>query len=52
MTDLMLKFMEGFHNQFYWRISGITYRQVGEVVWEQSSAEEALEAAGLWPMKE
>ena len=44
--------MERFHHIFDWQIKGMSSRRVGDGGWEWSSAEESLEAAGLWPRKE
>ena len=51
-TDAIMKVLEGFHHWIARRITGKTAWRVGEEVWECPPAEEALEAAGLWPMKE
>ena len=52
VTNEMLKVLVGFHHRFYRQITGMTNHQVREGGWEWSSAEETLEAAALWPMKE
>ena len=48
----MLKVMEGLHNRVAWYIAGMPYQQYGEGGRERSLIEEALEAAGLWPINE
>ena len=40
------------HQHISWRISGNTEWHVREEGWECPPVEEALEAAGLWPIKE
>ena len=51
VMDAMLKVLEGFYHRLFWRIVGMTSRQVGEGGWEWSSAEVDLEMEGLCPMK-
>ena len=48
----MMKLFQGFHYQISKMILGKTARYVKEEVWEWPPAEEALEAAGLWPIQE
>ena len=52
VTEVMLEVLEGFHHRVSWRIAGKSDRQVGEEGWGWSSVVEALEAAGMWFMKE
>ena len=52
VTEVMLNFMEVFHHRVDQRIAGMPYRKVEEEGWERSSVVEALEEAGLCPMKE
>ena len=48
----IIKVLKGFHHRVYWRIAGKKARSVGAEGWEWSPMEEALEAIGLWLMKE
>ena len=51
ITDSMRKVLEGFHHRIARRISGKVAQRVGEE-WHYPPIEEALEEAGLWPMRE
>ena len=48
----MTNLLEEFHHRIDRSIAGKTARRVGEEGWEYPPVEEALEAAGLWPMQE
>ena len=50
IEDAMVKVFEGFHNKIARRIVGNMDQHVGEEGWECPLEEEALEAAGMWPM--
>ena len=51
ITDSMRKVLEGFHHRIARRIAGkVAFRQGDEWVWPP--LEEALDEAGLWPMRE
>ena len=52
IMDAMMKLFKGFHYQISKMILWKTARYVKEEVWEWPPAEEALEAAGLWPIQE
>ena len=52
VTGLMLKVLGGFHHQAAWWIVGIAPRRAEDVEWDYSPVADALEAAGLWPIKE
>ena len=52
VTEAMLKVLEGFHHQVVLRISWMSAQQVGEEGCRWSLLAEALEATGMWLMKE
>ena len=52
VTEEMLKVLDGFHNWVARRISGMLSQKVGEEIWDWSLVAYALEASGMWPMKE
>ena len=48
----MRKVLEGFHHRVARRISGLVAQRVGDDEWYYPPIEDALEQAGLWPMRE
>ena len=52
MMEAVLKVLKGFHHQVDLRIEEMSDRRVGEKGWGWSLVAEALEAVGLWTMKE
>ena len=52
ITDSMRKVLEGFHHRIARRISGLVAQRIGDNQWEYPPIADALEAAGLWTMKE
>ena len=48
----MMKVLEGFHHRAARRITGNQARRLPNGDWEYPPLAPALEAAGLWPMKE
>ena len=52
MTGVTLKLLEGFHFRSDCRIAGMTVQRVEGGEWEYPPVADALEAAGLWQIKE
>ena len=52
ITESRMKVLEVFHHQVTHIITGKKSWRVGAEVWEWSTIEEALEAPGMWTMRE
>ena len=51
-TRAMLKLFEGFHHRATQKIAGMTDRHTEDREWEYPLVVDALEAAGIWSIKE
>ena len=52
VTGAMLKVLEDFHHRASRKIVGMTDRRREDGEWEYPPVDDALEAIGLWPIKE
>ena len=52
VTDAMITVLEGFHHRMARRIEGMTSRRGERVEQEWDSVDAALEATGIWSMRE
>ena len=52
VIGVMLKVLEGFHHQAARRIAGMTAWITEDGVWDYLPVADALESAGLWPIRE
>ena len=52
MTGEKLNLLEGFPHIYSCRIAGMRYWRSEEREWEHSPVADAMEAAGIWPIKE
>ena len=52
VTVSMLKVLEGFHQRAFRRIAGMMEKRAEDRDWEYPPVADAIEEAGLWPIKE